>query len=220
MELVGREALTFELAGEIPRAAAARLLTGSGLEPELVGTDRARVHLLAFQMQELRPRGLPAWLGSDYGEALWRLGVRWEGRAAWLAVSCDLDRPHVRTLGARLVRYPVVAGEIRLEATGDGARLEVTAAGEPFVATAAALEVMPDAEAPRPALVRQAGALWQIPWAEDPAPWRRLATVQVGADGRARSALGLLPDEPLVWEATGQLQRGRTHRCGVALRIE
>ena len=217
MRLHGREEVTLELGGTIPLDAARRLLAGTTLAPETAGDTDARVHLLAFQMRGLRPRGLPAALGSDYREALWRLGVVWEGRPAWLAVACDLDRALVRTLGSWLVRYPVVAARIAF-ASPHG--VQVDAHGLSFRASAAPEPGSePPPAPPRRTLVRQAGALFEIPWEEEPAPWRREAHVTIESDARARAAFGLQPGEALAWGPRGLVQAGRGHRCGLARRV-
>lgn len=211
MQLIGTEAHTLELEGSIPLAAAARLLPAP-LRPEAIDADRARVALLLFAMQGLRPRGLPAFLGSSYREALWRVGAMLDDQPVWLASACDIDRAHVRRLGAWLVRYPVVAARI-----SEGWSVE-TAHGR-FEAEAAPLdEAQPEPVPPRRALVREGDRVWEIPWREDPGPWRRAARFEVREDARARAAFGLAPGEPLEWTG-GLLLRGRVHRCGVAARF-
>lgn len=217
MQLSGVEEATIEVEGTIPEAAARRLL--GDLPPEPAGEGRARVGLLVFRMRGLKPRGIPA-PGSDYQEALFRVGAIVAGaerEPAWLCPACDIDRAHVRALGALLVRYPVAAARIALDAGDDAFRLDLHAAGARLALTATPRgDASPPARPPRRALVRSRGGLYEIPWREDPGPFRRPAAIAFTDDARARAAFGLRAGEDLAWEPEGLILRGRTHRCGLA----
>lgn len=209
--LQGTEELSIELPCTLPFERARALITAPSLEPELEG-DRATASLLLFRMKALHPRGLGL-PGPGYAEALWRLGVRWRGEAAWLAVACDLDRGLVGWLGARLIRYPVRRATINFRDEGEGrckaavraggARLdlEVTAQGQP-----------PDPVRPRPMLVLDGARLLGVPWGEHPAPYRRQASIVV----TGRSLLDATLGEGAQPAGEGLLHRGREHLCGVA----
>lgn len=214
MQLWGVEEATIEVEGTIPEAAARRLL--GDLPPEPAGEGRARVGLLVFRMRGLKPRGLPA-PGSDYQEALYRVGARLGSEPAWLCPACDIDRAHVRALGAWLVRYPVAAARIALDAGDDAFRLDMHAAGARLALTATPRgDASPPPRPPRRALVRSGGGLYEIPWREDPGPFRCRAAIAFADDARARAAFDLRAGEDLAWEPEGLILRGRTHRCGLA----
>jgi uncharacterized protein YqjF (DUF2071 family) len=86
-ELRGTEALTVEVGASLP-VASARELWPHGLTLE-VRDGRAVASLLFFRMNGLHLRGLPA-PSLDYWEALWRLGIVWDGVPAWFGCACDL----------------------------------------------------------------------------------------------------------------------------------
>lgn len=204
--LSGTELRTLEVGLSLD-AALARALAGE-LEPELAdGAGRGDV--LFFSMRGLGVTGVPLFR-FDYGEALFRLSVRWRGEAAWLALACDLDAKLIQVLGRWLVRYPVRPARLALE---DGCFTSSASGGALSIATA----VEADEPAPlpaRPLLVRQGATLYRIPWREDPAPWRRLARCTATDDGLAVKTFG----GAVHFDATGTLHRGRVHRCGVARR--
>ena len=98
--LRGTETDTLEIRGVL----------SDGARPEIPAPlalpgDRIEVDVLFFAMHGLALRGLP-WPAFDYTEALWRIGVEVDGKPAWLAVACDIDRAMIRALGRRIVRYP------------------------------------------------------------------------------------------------------------------
>lgn len=205
MELRGTEERTLEAAGTISRAAAEALLP-AGLPAE-DSNGRTPVSLLVFQMRGLTLRPLRG-PGLDYGEALWRVGCRWEGQGAWFAVACDLGSAVVRALGARLVRYPVRRGRLLL--TDFSA--EVSAEGRATKLRAHAIDASPAPVPPRAVLVRAQSRLYRIPWREDPAPFRREARLEVLEDALSAVTFG----EAAAWDERGLLHRGRVHRCGLA----
>lgn len=214
IELCGTEEVTFEIGGRIDPGRARELVPPAlSLEPIDGG---ARVSVLFFRMRGLRPRGVPI-PGQDYDEALFRIGVAWNGSPAWLAVACHLDRAHVRIVGEHLVRYPVRDGRFTLEAAAGRGRFEVheRGAGRLAFEVEIARGTVPVAR-PRPVLVRQGGHLYEIPWREDPAPDRRPARVRSVDDALARDVLGW---EGIVWDPTGEVLRGRVHRCGLARKL-
>lgn len=219
IELRGTEAFTVELEGTVPLAQARACLGAAALPLETREADptRAVVSVLLFQMRGMRARGLPGPV-LDYAEALWRVGVLWRGAPAWFAVACDLDSAAVRALGAVLVRYPTRAARLAVDA--EGARVErVDAAARRFAvrATAVPARETPPPVPPRPLLVparRGSGALYRIPWREEPAPERRVARCEVSEPALARATLG----EGLAWAPEGLVHSGRTHICGVASR--
>ncbi len=205
--LAGTEAHTLELGLSID-AARARALAGAELEPEIAG-HAARADVLFFAMRGLGVSGVP--FGRiDYGEALFRLSVRWRDRPAWLALACDLDARAVQVLGRWLVRYPVRAATFEI----DGRRFATSAAEGRLSVEAEPSEDAAPAEPARPMLVRDGGVLYRIPWREEPAPWRRWARCEVRDDALARATFGAAP----TFDASGVVHRGRVHRCGVARR--
>jgi hypothetical protein len=206
-ELSGTEAHTIECEGVLARDAARTLVPG---ELELATReDGVGVGLLCFAMHGLGA-AQPVRVGPrfDYGEALWRVGVMWQGAPAWFAVVCDLDRPIVRGLGAWLVRYPVRTATIVV----DAARAVVAAERRALEVLAEPTEHRPEAVPPRPLLVAHRDALLRIPWREDPAPHRRRATIRIEDDGLARKTMGAR----VRWDPHGLVHRGRIHHCGIA----
>lgn len=206
LTLRGRERDTWELSGLLPLAPARRLLP-RGLEPEREG-DRALVSLLAFAMTDLRPAALPV-PGLRYGEALWRIGVRWRERPAWFGVCCDLDTWLIRGLGRALVRYPVRRAHLRFDAE----RLTIRADDRALVVRATAATPAPPPGPPRPLLVARGADLFEVPWAEDPPAAQQHVALEVEDDGLSEATLG-----PVLWSA-GSRHRGRLHRCGVSVRL-
>lgn len=210
LELRGTEAATIELSGTIPPTAATPLMLGSGLAPEQ-DAEGVRVSLLLFRMQGLRLRGLP-WPAFDYGEALWRIGVRHREQPSWLAVACDLDSAWIRWSGALLCRYPVRRARFRFAAAEQAYHVEINgkAGGLVVHATSSRREVPP--EPPRPVLVYIASRLYRIPWQEEAAPYRRVADIDT-CDGAAIAATFR---RPVRWHPRGLVHQGRVHRCGIA----
>lgn len=212
VELSGTEEHSLEVDGRL-QPSAARALTPAGLEPEL-GDKGALVNVLFFSMRQLglcRPLRMGPRL--DYGEALFRLGVRWRGALAWLAIACDLDQGVVRALGAATVRYPVrdatlsVSERAASTALKDHGRLSLEIGEEPLDS--------PAATPARPMLVVSRGQLYRIPWREDPAPTRYQAHVRVAEDSLGARTFG----GDVEWRETGLVHRGRIHHCGVASRV-
>lgn len=203
MELRGEETVTVELTGSLARDEARRLVP-QRLALEEIG-ERAVVGLLLFQMRGLKLAGLPG-PSFDYSEALWRIGVAEQGQPAWYAVACDVDHGAVRALGRLLIRYPTRAGVIRW--TTPTTTVEVNGRVLQISADPADVDV-----APVPARRAFVGDLYEVPWREDPAPYRRTAAIEVLDDGLALATVGAV-----TWQPTGLLHRGRIHRCGFARR--
>lgn len=208
-ELSGTEAHTIECEGVLAPDAA-RALVPAALELR-EREDGIEVGLLCFAMHGLGA-SQPVRIGPrfDYGEALWRIGVLWQGAPAWFAVVCDLDRPLVRGLGAWLVRYPVRPATIVV----DAARAIVAASGAALEVKAEPTDARPDPVSLRPLFVAHRDAVWRIPWREDPAPHRRSATIRVEDDGLANTTMGAR----VRWDPHGLVHRGRVHHCGIAHR--
>ena len=205
-ELRGTERRTLEIAGTI----APELLPQLPLDLELDG-DRARVEVLFFRMRGLRMRGTPG-PSFDYDEALWRVGVRFDGGLAWLAVACDIDSWSVRATGALLVRYPVR----RARFTIDDERFEVEdERARSFRVRVRETDEVPKVRAPRRTLVRSKGALYEIPWNEEPTEERRHASATLDDEALVRATFG----GDVRWDARATVQRGRVHRCGLARRV-
>ncbi len=210
-QLSGIERRTIEIAGRL-EPARARTLTPAGLTVR-EDAGGAEVEMLAFRMSGLSPHGM-TWLGVDYGEVLFRLGVEWRGEPAWFVVRCALDRAVVAASAAALMRYPVkLVRRIAIEAAASGWRLSaddhegnlLRAALEPTS------EATPSPRPVRPVLVRASGKLMRVPWEETPAPHRVQAHVTVEVGVLEREALGA----PVRW-MSALLHEGRQHRCGVA----
>jgi hypothetical protein len=205
--LSGTEEHTLELGVSLD-AARARELAGA-LVPDLAD-GRGRGDVLFFAMRRLGVTGVPL-ARFDYGEALFRLSVIWQGQPAWLALACDLDRKVIQLLGRWLVRYPVRAARFELAAT----HFAVTAGSEALVVDAEPGDREPAAEPARPLIVRAGEQLYRIPWREDPAPWRRIARCTPQAADLAHATFGT----DVTFDATGVVHRGRVHRCGIARRV-
>jgi hypothetical protein len=205
--LEGTEDLTLEARGVVALAAVRPSARGLPVEEVPGPPGAAAVSLLLFRMQGLGLRGLRG-LGLDYGEALFRLAVRWEGEPAWLGLACHLDHPLVRTAGKWLMRYPVIDARFSWEESG----ARVLAGGRAIHLSARPTEDSPPAEAPRPMLVRSGASFSRIPWEEAPAQYRRVAEIAVNDEGIGSQIFGAEP----VWSARGLLHRGRVHRCGLA----
>jgi uncharacterized protein YqjF (DUF2071 family) len=210
VELLGTEAWTLELVGRVPRTAALRVAAGLPLRETAEGVE---VGLLVFGMQSLRPAPLPG-PGFDYSEALWRIGVDLDDVPGWLGHTCDLDRALVGVLGRMLVRYPVRRAAVEHEDDGERWRIAVTAAGARLAVEATPGDDVPLAVRPRPIVVRSGERWFRIPWREDPASWRHVATIDVREDGLSAATLGAAVE----WSGKAELHRGRVHRCGVARR--
>lgn len=197
--LRGIESETLELDGVLSNAPPMTL--PAPLEP---ASDPPAVNVLFFAMHGLGMRGVP-WPAFDYTEALWRMAVRFENAPAWLAIACDIDRPFVRALGRRIVRYPT--REARF-----GKRWSVDVKGDRFEASVVEGTASPAAHAARRTFVRDAGRLYEIPWEELAAPERRVAQVQIASDSLGERTFGAR----VTWSPSGLVLRGRTHMCGVA----
>lgn len=195
----GTEALTLEVGVSIS-SAFARAIVPERFEVE------ARASVLFFKMSELTASFFPL-AKFDYAEALWRIAIRHEGEPAWFAVKCDLDHPVVRTLGARLVRYPtraarIIGSEGRWSVATSDAKLE--------------LRVSDDDDTEIPPLRRMfVPGGFEIPW-DEVAPTRaRSARITMGDDALVRATLG----EDAKLDGTGVVHRGRVHMCGFARRV-
>lgn len=227
--LAGTESRSIEVAGRLDPARA-RALVPSWV-PVREDAGGAEVEMLAFRMSGLAPRGLP-WIGMDYGEVLFRLGVAWGGGPAWFVVRCALDRAAVAEAAARLMRYPVervrsiaidVDGDGDGESDGDDAagplprpvtwRLSATDhRGEVLRASLVREgESSPPPRPVRPVLVGAKGALFRVPWEETAAPRRQEARVTAWEGALEERALGARAR----W-TSAVLHEGRLHRCGVA----
>ena len=225
--LQGTEVRSVEITGRLDPGRA-RELAGPGLAVR-EDAEGAEIEMLAFRMKGLAPRGLP-WLGADYGEVLFRLGVETRSGPAWLAVRCFLDSAPVASLAAALIKYPVTrVTRVDLESDVDGWRLavadrtgcvlsatlvpDVTATPPPApvrpvlvrAQTSSGLRAAPDIRSRGP------GALLRVPWEETPAPLRWRARALVGAATLELGALGA----HARW-ISAIVHEGRTHRCGIA----
>lgn len=207
MELSGTEAHTLEIEGSIAEAPR----VPSGLEA-IRSSEGVEASVLFFSMRGLGMTQ-PISVGPrfDYGEALFRIGVVLDGRPAWLAVACDLDRSIVRALGGVLVRYPVRTATIEVTATRAASR---TDAGAIDIAIGARGE-SPAPTPPRPLLVRDGASLFRIPWREDPAPVRHVVDVEIRTDDLSRATFGA----STTYRTKGLAHEGRVHRCGIATRL-
>jgi hypothetical protein len=206
LELRGTEELTLEIEGRLPLARAGQLVPDL-LDLEADGDD-AVVSLLVFSMRGLRPRGMPL-AGLDYGEALWRVGVRLKDDLSWYGLACDLDNRIVGVLGRWLVRYPVRRASFRF----DGESVAI-ARGERSLhmrASDLAGRARPEPTEPRPLLVWEGSRLFRIPWREEPTDDRREVAIEMHDTGLAGETFG-----DVRWSPHGLLHRGRTHCCGLA----
>jgi len=205
--LSGIELVSLELLGRLPTQRAESLVP-----PELTlrHVDGAvEVGLLCFRMQGLAP-DFSRRLGLDYSEALWRVGIEWQGEPAWFGACCDIDATGVRWGGRWLMRYPVRRADIDVTVSGvrvghgnDTLRIALGERGE-----------SPQPVPPRPLLVSQRGRLYRVPWREDPAPERSHVEVEVLDDSLVRATWS-----SVEWQPRGLVHRGRGHHCGVAERV-
>lgn len=211
LELRGTEALTVEVGATLP-VSSARELWPEGLTLEL-RDGRSVASLLFFHMRGLRARGLPA-PSFDYWEALWRVGIIWDGAPAWFACACDLDHPTVAWLGRRLVRYPVRRASFTHLEHDAGCAVTVTASGISFQLGASFGEAVAPVK-PRRLIVRDHGSFFEIPWEEDPAPFRKHAEITILDATLAQETLG----RGASFDRVGLVHRGRVHHCGLARRL-
>ncbi len=213
IELRGTERLTVEIEGRLDPGRARELVAPLSLELHDGG---ACVSLLLFDMRGMVLRGAPG-PSFDYGEALWRIGVVVDGAPCWFAVTCDLDHPFVRALGARLVRYPVRRARFTFgePLTETAAVWPVRMAAEEGELSVRAVVSEREVEAtpPRRIFVRGGDRLFRIPWQEDPAPFRRLAEAEVAGSLGDRTF-----GAPVSFRPGAVVHHGRVHRCGVARR--
>ena len=205
VSLHGLERATFELDGTVEDFAT----LPTGLTPRRTAAG-IEVNLLMFELAGLRPLWLRSPVGLGYGEALWRIGVTWQGQPAWFAPVCDLDSAIIRTLGRRAVRYPVRKAELAISSERGSVR---TNNGSLTVTAHDDVEHC-EAVAPRPLLVTANDELFQIPWREIPSPAivRRSVTVD---DTLSMPTLG----SRVNWQASALVFAGREHQCGVAQRL-
>ncbi len=201
----GVERFTVELSGSADPALAAALPPGVEAEENPDGT--VPVNVLFFWMDGLRPRALPG-PRLDYHEALFRVGVRHEGAAAWLSVACDLDSAFVRATGAALIRYPVRAARLSV----DPHRVAVETPRGTLVAEIEETEEALEAPPPRVALTRKGETLYRIPWEEVAPPHCRAARVRILQDTLSEATFGV----PVRYAGRALSMQGRVHRCGVA----
>ncbi len=209
--LSGTERWSIEVAGHLdPSRARALVPQGLTVREEVEG---AEIEMLAFRMSGLAPDGLP-WIGADYGEVLFRLGVEWKGQRAWFVVSCALDRAGVAVAAAGLMRYPVRrVDRIHIDASPAHWRLSAKRRGGE-VLRGALVPTGDGSAAPRPVrpvLVRAGDTLFRVPWDETPAPRRWQAEVEIDPGSLEDEALG----ERARWKSA-LLHEGRLHRCGIA----
>jgi hypothetical protein len=210
-ELLGTEDLTVEVGASLPLSSA-RELWPQGLTFE-TRADRAVASLLVFHMRGLHGRGLPA-PSFDYWEALWRLGVMWDGVPAWFGCACDLDRPLIAWAGKRFIRYPVRRASFTSREHEAGAAVTVTVSGVSFQLGANFGEAVAPVP-PRRLIVRDRGAFFEIPWEEEPAPFRKHAEITILDASLAHETLG----RGVSFDRVGLVHRGRVHRCGLARRL-
>jgi len=207
----GMERWSIEIAGHLdPSRARALAPQGVAVRED---PDGAEIEMLVFRMSGLAPNGLP-WIGTDYGEVLFRLGVEWNGERAWFVTCCALDRAGVAAAAATLMRYPVRrVDRIHIDASPIQWRFSASERGGELLrgVLVPKEELSPEARSVRPVLVRAGNKLFRVPWGEVPAPqrWRAEATIEPGA--LEKEALG----ECVRWKSA-VLHEGRLHRCGVA----
>ncbi len=210
-ELRGTETLTVEVGASLPLSSAGELWPeGFALEQR---DGRAVASLLFSRMRGLHGRGLPA-PSFDYWEALWRLGIIWDGVPAWYGCACDLDHPAIAWAGRRLLRYPVRRASFTHSEHESGCAITVTVSGISFQLGASFGEPVA-AVPPRRLIVRDHGAFFEIPWEEDPAPFRKHAEITILDATLAQETLGL----GASFDRVGLVHRGRVHRCGLARRL-
>ena len=210
-ELRGTEALTVEVGANLPVASARELWPWNFTLEQRDG--RAVASLLFFRMRGLRLRGLPA-PRFDYWEALWRLGIIWDGVPAWFGCACDLDHPLARWVGRRLVRYPVREATFSHAEREESCAVTVTVSGLSLALGA----TFGDVVAPVPArrlIVRDRDAFYEIPWEEEPASFHRHAEISILDAALAQQTLG----RGASFDRVGAVHRGRLHRCGLARRL-
>ncbi len=209
--LSGTESHSIEIAGRLDPDRARALLPADLLAREDEGG--AEIELLAFRMRGLAPNGL-SWMGMDYTEILFRLGVEWRGAPAWFVVRGVVDRKVVAASAAALMRYPMMRSRpIDIEPGPSKWRLCARDRGEDTLCATLTLEAdtSPAPRPVRPVLVRSRGELFRVPWDETPSPHRRQASSLVEAGALEKEALGA----HARW-TTAVLHEGRQHRCGVA----
>ncbi len=160
-------------------------------------------------MTGLVMQGLP-FPSFDYSEALWRVSVVFDGKPAWFGVACDIDHPIVRTVGARLVRYPtraakIIASEARWKVETPETAIELKVSDED----------VGEIPTPRRTFVAAGKRVYEIPWDEIPPARARSVRVTVLNDGLVRKTFG----EGAKLDETGIVHRGRVHICGRARRL-
>jgi hypothetical protein len=223
MRLVGTETISAELAGSLPRARGEALLARTAgtkrsnalpLTLELDDAERSRVSVLVLAMKGLGVAGLP--FGLDYHEVLYRFGVVYDGAPAWLALRCDIDRALVRKMAAAIIRYPVRSAAIDIERNASTVMLRAKTRDDVFEATLhfASPQITPEHVPPRRTLVVHREHVYEVPWAERPAPVRDRAAITVADTSACRAVFGteVAFDDAIV-------HQGRTHLCGAATLI-
>lgn len=211
IQLSGTESLTLEIGASLP-VGSARELISEGLELEQK-QGRVPASLLLFRMSGLHGRGLPV-PHFDYWEALWRVGIVWDGAPAWVGLKCDLDHAFIVWAGARFIRYPVRRAAFVCVEGQASCAVTVTVSGVSFQVGATFGDTV-GAVAPRRLLVRHRGGLYEVPWEEEPAPYRAHAEIAVLENVLAQETFG----RGASFERVGTVHRGRTHRCGLARRL-
>jgi len=221
VRLSGTEALTFEVGASLPPSRAREVVPARFELEQAAGVPRGSV--LFFRMTGLVMRGLP-FPSFDYCEALWRVGVVFEGKPAWFAVACDIDHPIVRALGARIVRYPTRAAKIltsearwKVEAeVGGSVELRVSVDGSAVGGTSRASSAdAGEIPALRRTFVSSGKRVYEIPW-DEVAPTRaRSAQVTVVSDALVQATFG----DGAKLDDMGVVHRGRIHMCGGARRL-
>jgi hypothetical protein len=170
--------------------------------------------LLLFVMRGLALRPL-RWPSFDYREALWRVGVTFEGENSWLALRCDIDSGLVRAFGRRIVRYPTRSA--RFEVTDDTWKLHATEGtlSVRFERDGAGQLEAAGATKPRRTFVLDRGRPFEIPWEEVAAPTRTRVRAAIVDDSLSRASFGA----SVRWQADALALEGRIHMCGVARAI-
>lgn len=212
LTLTGTEELSIEVSGNLPKDRAMALVGDMPLE---LVKGHVPVSLLLVQMKGLRAEGL-ATPGFNYGQALWRIGIKLDNVPAWLGLLCDIDSTLVRKSAGWLIRYPLRTATFHFEGSQARGAVDITANGKRCAVFATpTLAEAPPPEAPRRLVVKSSNALWEVPWAEEPAPFRRVARIAFAAEELAEETFGaavrFLPE--------GLLHRGRIHRCGPAKKL-
>jgi hypothetical protein len=192
----GIERATIELEGTFD----ATQSFSAPVDLEIDEDDRARVSVLAFQVDDLKITGVPL-VRASYAQLLWRIGIRHHGKPAWWVIACDLEPLGARLIVERTMRYPVRRNPVEVTVSS------INAPG--FVVDLAAATSARRLEADHRILVARDG--WQVAWGDDAAT-AAVAPATVLDDMLAFETIGTR----VQWSPTALVRTGREHRCGTA----